>query len=63
MFIRQKANQLNIDVNEIIAQTRVQSAVIARSILINVLRDKYDMPFTKIGVLLGNRDHTTMMHH
>ena len=57
------ANQLNIDVNEIIAQTRVQSAVIARSILINVLRDKYDMPFTKIGVLLGNRDHTTMMHH
>jgi chromosomal replication initiation ATPase DnaA len=21
------------------------------------------MPFTKIGVLLGNRDHTTMIHH
>ena len=57
------ANQLSIDVNEILANTRVQSAVIARSILINFLRDKYDMPFTKIGVLLGNRDHTTMMHH
>jgi chromosomal replication initiation ATPase DnaA len=57
------ANQLGIDVNEILAKTRIQSAVIARSILINVLRDKYAMPFTKIGVLLGNRDHTTMIHH
>ena len=57
------ANQLGIDVNEILTKTRVQSAVIARSILINVLRDKYSMPFTKIGVILGNKDHTTMMHH
>jgi len=57
------ANQLSIDVNEILTKTRIQPAVIARSILINVLRDKYDMPFTKIGVLLGNRDHTTMIHH
>ena len=57
------ANQLGIDVNEILAKTRIQSAVIARSILINVLRDKYAMPFTKIAVILGNRDHTTMIHH
>ena len=57
------ANQLSIDVNEILTKTRIQSAVIARSILINVLRDKYSMPFTKIGVILGNRDHTTMIHH
>jgi chromosomal replication initiation ATPase DnaA len=57
------ANQLSIDVNEILTKTRIQPAVIARSILINVLRDKYSMPFTKIGVLLGNRDHTTMIHH
>jgi len=57
------ANQLGVNVNDIIAKTRIQPAVIARSILINVLRDKYDMPFTKIGVLLGNRDHTTMIHH
>jgi hypothetical protein len=57
------ANQLGINVNDIVAKTRIQPAVIARSILINVLRDKYDMPFTKIGVLLGNRDHTTMIHH
>jgi len=57
------ANQLNVNVNDITAKTRIQQAVIARSILINVLRDKYDMPFTKIGVLLGNRDHTTMIHH
>lgn len=57
------SNQLGVDVNDIIAKTRIQSAVIARSILINVLRDKYAMPFTKIGVILGNRDHTTMIHH
>ncbi len=57
------ANQLGVNVNDITAKTRVQQAVIARSILINVLRDKYDMPFTKIGVILGNRDHTTMIHH
>ena len=57
------ANQLGVNVNDIIAKTRMQPAVIARSILINVLRDKYDMPFAKIGVLLGNRDHTTMIHH
>ena len=57
------ANQLNVNVNDITAKTRIQAAVIARSILINVLRDKYSMPFTKIGVILGNRDHTTMIHH
>ena len=57
------ANQLNVKVNDITAKTRIQAAVIARSILINVLRDKYSMPFTKIGVILGNRDHTTMIHH
>ena len=57
------ANQLGVNVNDITAKTRIQAAVIARSILINVLRDKYDMPFTKIGVILGNRDHTTMIHH
>ena len=57
------ANQLGVNVNDITAKTRIQSAVIARSILINVLRDKYSMPFTKIGVILGNRDHTTMIHH
>ena len=57
------ANQLGVNVNDIIAKTRIQSAVIARSILINVLRDKYSMPFTKIGVILGTRDHTTMIHH
>ena len=57
------ANQLGVNVNDIVAKTRIQAAVIARSILINVLRDKYSMPFTKIGVILGNRDHTTMIHH
>ena len=57
------ANQLGVNVNDIIAKTSIQAAVIARSILINVLRDKYSMPFTKIGVILGNRDHTTMIHH
>ena len=57
------ANQLSVNVNDITAKTRIQAAVIARSILINVLRDKYSMPFTKIGVILGNRDHTTMIHH
>jgi len=57
------ANQFGIDSNKILSKTRIQSAVIARSILINVLRDKYAMPFTKIAVLLGNRDHTTMIHH
>ena len=57
------ANQLNVNANDITAKTRIQAAVIARSILINVLRDKYSMPFTKIGVILGNRDHTTMIHH
>ena len=57
------ANQLGVNVNDITAKTRIQQAVIARSILINVLRDKYAMPFTKIAVILGNRDHTTMIHH
>jgi chromosomal replication initiator protein len=57
------ANQLSIDPNQITAKTRIQSAVIGRSILINVLRDKYKMSFEKIGALIGRRDHTTIMHH
>ena len=57
------ANQFGIDPREMMLKTRMQSIVIARSLLINVLRDKYAMPFTKIAVILGNKDHTTMIHH
>jgi chromosomal replication initiator protein len=57
------ANQFGIDPKEMMLKNRQQSVVIARSLLINVLKDKYSMPYTKIGVILGNRDHTTVVHH
>lgn len=57
------ANQFGINPADMMLKTRLQQIVIARSLLINVLRDKYAMPFTKIAVILGNKDHTTMIHH
>ena len=37
------SNQLGVDQKDIVRKTRIQSVVIARSLLINVLRDKYKM--------------------
>jgi len=57
------SNQLGVDQKDIVRKTRIKSAVIARSLLINVLRDKYKMDVSKIGMIVGHRDHTTVVHH
>jgi len=57
------SNQLGVDQKDIVRKTRIQSVVIARSLLINVLRDKYKMDVGKIGMIVGHRDHTTVIHH
>lgn len=57
------SNQLGIDATDIVRKTRVQSAVIGRSLVINILRDKFKMDVSKIGMIVGHRDHTTVIHH
>lgn len=48
---------------EVMSAKRYRELAIVRSIIINLLRDMLHVSQTNIGRLLGNRDHTTIIHH
>ena len=56
------ADFYNISVADIISNKRKQNFVLPRHIAMYILKQYFDYPYTKIGVILGNRDHTTIMN-
>ena len=56
------ADFYNITVNDLLSTKRKQTFVLPRHIAMYILKQHYDYPYTKIGVILGNRDHTTIMN-
>lgn len=56
------SSYFNIPVKELSGSSRKQEIVYARSIVIYLLRTKYNVGLKKIGEYLGNRDHTTIAH-
>ena len=56
------ADFYNISVADIISNKRKQNIVLPRHIAMYILKQYFDYPYTKIGVILGNRDHTTIMN-
>ena len=47
---------------DIVGQSRKAELVEARHIAIFLLRDELGLQLTKIGEMMGGRDHTTVMH-
>ncbi len=56
------ADFYGISVNDILSTKRKQNFVLPRHIAMYILKQHYNYPYAKIGVILGNRDHTTIMN-
>ncbi|MBU1127023.1 MAG: chromosomal replication initiator protein DnaA [Patescibacteria group bacterium] len=56
------SNFYNIKQSEIVGPRRHKKLSLSRQVLMYLLRKELEMPFMDIGDLLGNRDHTTIMH-
>ena len=56
------ANFYNITINDLISNQRKQTFVLPRHITMYILKNHYNLPFAKIGKILGGRDHTTIMN-
>ena len=61
-FISKFSQYFNIQKTDIEGKSRKQEIVYIRNLIVYLLRDYGEMPFTEIGKLLGNRDHTTIIH-
>lgn len=47
---------------DLLGSSRKADLVVARHIAMFLLRDTLDIQFTKVGEIMGGRDHTTVMH-
>lgn len=56
------SNQFNISAADISSKKRNQEIVMPRQIVMYLCRELTDIPLTTIGKILGNRDHTTIIH-
>lgn len=56
------AKHFNVDRVKLISGARQHDLVYIRDLIVCVLREYADMSFSAIGKLLGNRDHTTIIH-
>ena len=56
------AEHYNISVQDIISTKRDKSRVYPRQIVMYLCRNHTDKSLKEIGNLLGNRDHSTIMH-
>lgn len=61
-FVRAVASHFNLKISQLTGPKRDKPIVVPRQILMYLLRTELDIPFMEIGRLLGNRDHTTIIH-
>lgn len=61
-IIREVSKYYGITVKDIKGQRRLKNLVAARQVCMYILRDMAGMGFQSIGELLGNRDHSTIVH-
>jgi len=62
IVIKTVAVELKVSAKDLASDSRKQSIVFGRSLAIYLIRTLIGSSFTKIGVLMGNRDHTTILH-
>ncbi|PIP61096.1 chromosomal replication initiator protein DnaA [Candidatus Roizmanbacteria bacterium CG22_combo_CG10-13_8_21_14_all_38_20] len=56
------SNQFNITLSDLKGERRTRSIAAPRQILMYLLRKELKMSFQDIGLFLGGRDHTTIIH-
>jgi chromosomal replication initiator protein len=61
-IIRAVAAHFNLKREDLCGRKRNREIVIPRQILVYLLREELDMPYTQIGREVGGRDHTTVIH-
>ena len=61
-IIRSVTTHFNLKREDLFGRKRTKEIVIPRQILIYLLREELDMPYTQIGAEMGGRDHTTIIH-
>tara|TARA_R100001463_G_scaffold70799_1_gene124481 strand:- start:493 stop:858 length:366 start_codon:yes stop_codon:yes gene_type:complete len=52
----------NLKTEDVLGRRRFQRLILARCIIATILREKYSYTVKSIGVLLGNRDHSTIVN-
>lgn len=60
--IQEIAKFYNIEIREIKGKRRTKDVVIPRQICMYLLKEINQLTYINIGEILGNRDHTTIMH-
>ena len=56
------SEHFNISVSDFISSKRSANIAVPRHYIMYLCRHMNDSPFKNIGILLGNRDHSTIMH-
>ena len=60
--LRATAKQFDCSVKDLKGSSRKSALIRARGVFIWICRNRLNLSFKKIGTLLGNRDHTTVMN-
>jgi chromosomal replication initiator protein len=61
-IIKLIADYYNLKISDICGQKRIKEYVLPRQILMYLLRTEAQLSLMSVAELLGNRDHTTVMH-
>lgn len=62
-IIRVVAKYYDLKKDEILGKRRNKEVVVPRQILIFLLREELDLPYTSIAREIGGKDHTTIIHN
>ncbi len=61
-IIQAVANQFDVTLEELFSRSRSHRIALPRQVAMYLLREESDLSLPKIGELLGDRDHTTVMY-
>ena len=62
LVISQVCSFYNIEAQAIVSKRRDKKVMLARQVAIYLLCERAHLPLKDIGILMGNRDHTTVRH-
>ena len=62
LVISQVCSFYNVEVQALVSKRRDKKVMLARQVAIYLLRERAQLPLKEIGILVGNRDYTTIRH-
>ncbi|MFH0905269.1 MAG: chromosomal replication initiator protein DnaA [bacterium] len=61
-IVRTVITHFNLKREDLYGRKKTRELVVPRQVLVYLLREELDMPYTQIGAEIGGRDHSTIMH-